>query len=99
MKKILSLLLLIPLTTIAAEHGGKPMQGKAQTQRASEHGGKAMETKEHGGKPMQEKAQTQKTSEHGGKAMGRKEQADKSAEHTGTAAEAGGQPLKKNASE
>ena len=63
---ILSLLLLIPLSTIAAEHGGKPMEKKAPAQQASEHGGKAMEKKEqvdkagtsaeHGGQPMKKKS-------------------------------------------
>lgn len=59
MKKIISLLLLIPLATIAAEHAGKAVQKKMPTQQASEHGGKAMEKKEHAGK----------AAEHGGKAM------------------------------
>lgn len=75
MKNILGLLLLIPLSIVAAEHGGKPMDNKAAAQQVSEHGGKAMEKKEysgkadehvvtpaeHGGKPLEKKA-----SEHAG---------------------------------
>ena len=89
MKKILSLLLLIPLATIAAEHGNKSMQKKAHTQLAqvSEHGGKAMKTKKQAGE----------AAEHGGKAMESKEQAGKTAEHAGTAAEHAGQELNKKA--
>jgi len=85
-KKILSLLLLIPLTTIAAEHGDKAMQNKVPAQQASEHGGKAMGTKEQAGK----------AAEHGGKAMETKEQA---AEQADTAAEHVGDASKKKASE
>ena len=73
MKKILiALALLMPLAVFAAEHGGKPMQPKTQTQQADEHGGQAMEKKEkaaegagaaaeHGGQPVKKKA-----SEHAG---------------------------------
>ena len=79
MKKILSLLLLIPLTTIAAEHGGKPMQKKVQTQQASEHGGKAMEKKELAGK----------ADEHAGTAAegGGQPSKEKASENAGTPVE------------
>ena len=60
MKKILSLLLLIPLATIAAEHAGKGMQEKAPA--------------EHAGEAMKKKAQSGKAAEHAGEAMEKKEQ-------------------------
>jgi len=72
-KKILSLLLLIPLTTIAAEHGDKAMQNKVPAQQASEHGGKAMGTKEQAAEQADTAAEhvgdasKKKASEHAGK--------------------------------
>ena len=80
MKKFLSLLLLIPLTAIAAEHGGRAMQSKAPAQQTSEHGGKAMEKKEQSGDKTVEHADT--ASEHGGKPL-----AKKASEHAGSPVE------------
>ncbi|MES9958563.1 MAG: hypothetical protein ABW086_16075 [Sedimenticola sp.] len=85
MKKLLSLLLLIPLAAIAAEHGGKPMVKKKPVQEISEHAGKGMEQKadkaaEHGGKPLPKKA-----SEHAGTAAEHagKPAVKKASEHAG----------------
>jgi histidinol phosphatase-like PHP family hydrolase len=47
MKKILSLLLLVPLASIAAEHGGKAMQKRAVVEQAEEQGEKEMEKTDH----------------------------------------------------
>ena len=77
MKKFLSLLLLIPLTAIATEHGGRAMQSKTSAQQTSEHGGKAMEKKEQSGGKAADTA-----SEHGGKPL-----AKKASEHAGSPVE------------
>lgn len=86
MKLILSLLLLIPLTSIAAEHGGKPAPKSEAAQQASEHGGKAMEMKGEAGK----------AAEHAGTAA---QDADAAAQDAGTAAAEGAQQMEKKASE
>ena len=62
MKKLFILMLLLPLTALAQEHGGKAMKKKVpglETQ-AAEHGGQAMKKKasdatEHGGEAMKKK--------------------------------------------
>ena len=80
MKKLMTLILLLPLAAFAAEHGGKPMNKKA-----SENAGAAVEetsdqmkkkvpgleteATEHGGEAVKKKAQ-----EHGGEAMQKKTQ-------------------------
>ena len=57
MKKLVFLLLLVPVITLAAEHGGKAVD-------SMEHGGKEMKSmKEHGGEEMKS------MKEHGGKAL------------------------------
>ena len=73
MRKILSLLLVVPLIAIAAgnsvqaaEHGGKAMEKKEHAGEAAEHGGKAMEKKEHAGEAAEHAG---KAAEHGGQPL------------------------------
>ncbi|MES9844037.1 MAG: hypothetical protein ABW131_05260 [Candidatus Sedimenticola sp. 6PFRAG5] len=104
MKKILGLMLLIPLTTIAAEHGGKAMETKKAAPQATEHAGKGMEMNEQladeASNPdvpslLPEASENAgKAAEHGGKPM-----EEKASEHADTAAEHGGKPMKKKVSE
>lgn len=83
MKKMLSLLLLVPLASIAAEHAGK----------AAEHGGKAMQKRavveqatEQGEKEIEETDHTETAAEQGEMSIEamKKEHAGKAAEHAGT---------------
>ena len=86
MKKLFSLMLLLPLAVIAAEHGGKAMKSKEAVPQLTESAGKAAE---HGGQPVQEKAAEQdgepvqeKAAEHGGQPAKKK-----ASEHAGTPVE------------
>ena len=68
MKKLVFLLLLVPVITLAAEHGGKAVDsmehGGKEMKSMKEHGGKEMKSmKEHGGEEMKS------MKEHGGKAL------------------------------
>ncbi|MGK0397595.1 MAG: hypothetical protein ACJAYE_003625, partial [Candidatus Azotimanducaceae bacterium] len=49
MKILIALILLLPLSVFAAEHGGKPAQAK-------EHAGEAAPSKEHAGEAAKEHA-------------------------------------------
>ncbi len=77
MKKLLALLLAIPLTLAAAEHSGKAMKNKAGSQRSSEHAGKAADHRQ---------AKPDNAREHAGKAapQGREAQGKRQKEHAGS---------------
>lgn len=96
MKKYLTLLLLLPLSVIAAEHGGLPLNKKSPAMQESEPAATATE---HGGQAMKKKDNIATEAEHGGQAMEKKVPGLLEGEHASSASEHGGQAVKKKATE
>lgn len=95
MKKYLTLLLLLPLSVIAAEHGGLPLNKKSPATQESEPAAAATE---HGGQAMKKKGNVATEAEHGGQAMKKKVPGLLEGDAS-SASEHGGQAMKKKATE